>query len=601
MGTVDLKRSPFEIVGWAVLVLLLIATLIGAVRLNRAELPLLGDEATYAMQAASLAWDFDLTYNRQDYDRFVAHWGVAPKGLILQSRPGGDRLVYGKPPLYTLVTAPFVRVSPARGAVVANALMLAAAALLAARSLRGRIGAAAPLWVAAFVFASVAFAYVFWGDADLFLFASVAAGFSLVYLGDRRYARLDMPQVYQGEDTLPSKAVFYRWLGAGALLAVAVAYRPVYLVLFLPALLAARESAPGVRGRAAGGLILGAALLLSCSMGLQWLAGGDLTGYGGMRQGIYARKSFPEVDFPAADWNQRVEKKGNDSWLQREAVRPQPNPALLGWNVLYFFLGRNFGVLPYFLPLVLGFLAFQADRGRWLIPFAVGAAVLAFLLLRPFNFEGGGVLGNRYFLPLYPALWFLAARPARALWAPIVALLATPFLGLLWKDPTAYPLEGAFPRHISQTVQRWLPFETTQANAPGPQVSAGGGLWVKALSPNIWATGKGGGLSTVGGTEGEILVGSPQPLRALHFEFGARASSRLLVGGSELRPLLLRPDGGVLFEVPLGSERAVHRLWWGPYDYHLYAMRFRLPGAPTAPISLHILPSRDLIENDWEE
>ena len=37
---------------------------------------------------------------------------------------------------------------------------------------------------------------------------------------------------------------------------------------------------------------------------------------------------------------------------------------------------------------------------------------------------GGGVLGNRYFLPLYPALWFLAARPARALWAVAVALLA---------------------------------------------------------------------------------------------------------------------------------------------------------------------------------
>lgn len=604
MGTVDLKRSPFELVGWAALVLLLLATLIGAARLDRAKLPLLGDEATYAMQAASLAWDFDLTYTRQDYDRFVTHWGVPPEGLILQSREGSDRLVYGKPPLYALVIAPFVRVAPVRGPVVANALLLAAAALLAAGSLRNRIGPAAPLWVAVFVFASVAFSYVFWGDADLFLFAAVAAGFALVYQGDRRYAKGEIPQIYEGEGAVASRTFFLRWLGAGALLGVAVVYRPVYLVLLLPAILAAHESPPDRRGRAVGGLLLGAILLVLVSMGLQWLAGGDPTGYGGTRQGIYIRDAYPEVDFPAAKWDERVQREGNSSWLQSEAVKPRLNPKIAAWNLLYFLAGRNFGVLPYFLPLVLGFLAFRADRGRWLIPFAVVAAVAAFFLLRPFNFHGGGVLGNRYFLPLYPALWFLAARPSRALAPMAVALLAAPFVGTLWVHPTAYPLEGGFPRHVSQVAQRWLPYETTQATAPGQQVSIGGGLWVKILNPNLWPSGKGGGLRFVGGTEGELLVGSPQPLSALHFEFDRKAPSRLRVGdnrGKELRPLLLRPDGGLLFEVPLGSERAVHPLQWGPYDYHLYTLDFRLPGAPTTPIGLRILPSRDLIEDRWEE
>ena len=604
MGTVDLKRSPFEIVLWGALVLLLLATLIGALRLDRARLPLMGDEATYAMQAASLAWDFDLAYTRQDYDRFVAHWGVPPEGLILQSREESDRLVYGKPPLYALVIAPFVRASPVRGPVVANALLLAAAALLAARSLRNRIGPAAPLWVAVFVFASVAFAYVFWGDADLFLFTAVMAGFALIYQGDRRYAKGEIPQVYEGEGAVSSRAFFLRWIGAGALLGVAAVYRPVYLVLLLPAALAANDSPPDRRGRAVSGLALGAVVLILASMDLQWLAGGDATGYGGTRQGIYAREAYPEVDFPSAKWDEHVQREGNASWLQAEAVKPQLNPKLAAWNVLYFFLGRNFGVLPYFLPLVLGFLAFRADRGRWAVPFAVVAAVVAFFLLRPFNFHGGGVLGNRYFLPLYPALWFLAARPARALWAVVVALLAAPFVGSLWVHPTAYPLEGSFPRHVSQYARRWLPYETTQASAPGQQVSVGSGLWVKTLTPNLWPAGRGGSLRFVGGTEGELLIGSPQPLEGLHLEFDQRAPSRLLVGGNrgnELRPLLLRPDGGVLFEVPLGSERAVHPLGWGPYYYHLYTLDFRLPGAPTAPISLHILPARDLIENRWEE
>jgi len=599
MGAMDLRWNRLELAGWAVLGLLLLATLVGALRLDRSKLPLTGDEATYAMQAASLAWDFDLAYTRQDYDRFVTHWGVPPEGLILQNRPGNDRLVYGKPPLYALVIAPFVRVAPVRGPVVANALLLAAAALLAARSLRNRIGPAAPLWVAVFVFASVAFAYVFWGDADLFLFAAVAAGFALVYAGDRPFKRLDAPppQIYEGEDTETRGRSLARWLGAGALLGVAVAYRPVYLVLLLPAFLAARESPPDRRRRAVTGLVLGAGLLLLASMGTQWLAGGDATGYGGQRQGIYAREAYPEVDFPAAQWSQRVAREGNASWLQAAALKPQLNPRLAGWNAVYTLVGRNVGVLPYFLPMLLGFLAYRGDRGRWAIPLAAGAALVAFLLLRPFNFYGGGALGNRYFLPVYAALWFLAARPARPVWALIAALLAAPFLWPLWAHPTAYPFgENGEYRYVSKVAQRWLPYETTQSAVPGREVSVGSGLWVKIQSHNVWPSGKSGGLRIAGGSQGELLVGSPQPLGDLHLEFDERAPSRLMVGDREFRPLLLRPNGHVLFEIPLGSERAIHPLSWGPYDYHLYELDFHLPGAPATPIGFHVLPPRDLIQ-----
>ncbi len=145
----------------------------------------MGDEATYAMQALSLAHDLDLAYSRADYDRFVALWGGQPDGLVLQSRDGGRHLTYGKPSLYALAVAPFVRLAPVRGALVANALFLAWAAVAAGRALRRHLGAGAPWWVAAFVFASVAFAYVFWVHADLFLLATAAVGLALAYGGDR--------------------------------------------------------------------------------------------------------------------------------------------------------------------------------------------------------------------------------------------------------------------------------------------------------------------------------------------------------------------------------------------------------------------------------
>jgi hypothetical protein len=598
----DLRREPLEAAGWAGLALLLLLTLIGALRLDRAKLPLMGDEATYSMQAASLVHDFDLRYDRGDYDRFVAAWGVPPEGLILQSRPGSSRLVYGKPPLYALVLAPFVAVAPVRGAAVANALLLAVAALLAARALRNRIGRAAPLWVAAFVFGSVAFTYVFWGESDLFLFAAVAAGYALAYWSDPQYSagELRAPQIYQGEDTEPPRTSLARWLGAGALVGIAVVYRPVYLVLLVPVLLAAWEAPAGRRRGALAGVVLGALAIAGLSAGIQWLAGGDPTAYGGQRQGIYTQRAYPEVDFPAAQWAQKVESGGNASWLQAAAVRPQLNPRLLGWNAVYFLIGQNVGILPFFLPLLLGFVAFRPDRGRWAIPLAVGAASLAFLLLRPFSFYGGGALGNGYFLPLYPALWFLAGRPLRAVWAPLAVLAASLFLGPLWSRPTGYPLENGEYRHVSELARRWLPFETTQSSLPGDQVAIGGGLWVRLLDHTVWPAEGGRGLRIAGGTTGEMLVGSPRPLRSLYVELDEHAPSRLGVGeGNDakvVRPLLLKPNGGLLFDVPLGSERAVHPLAWGTQDYHLYRLRLDLTSAPTMPIALKLRPPGELIQ-----
>ena len=118
---------------WGALAVLLVATFLGAMTFQRDGWPeMVGDEATYAMQAASLAWDFALAYTREDYDRHVEHWGAPPDGLILQSRDGGESLIYGKPFPYALAVAPFVRLAPVRGAGVANVLFLALAAVPAA-------------------------------------------------------------------------------------------------------------------------------------------------------------------------------------------------------------------------------------------------------------------------------------------------------------------------------------------------------------------------------------------------------------------------------------------------------------------------------------
>ncbi|HYU33809.1 MAG TPA: hypothetical protein VEW48_16780 [Thermoanaerobaculia bacterium] len=578
--------------GWAVLGALLLATLVGACLFDRTGRPsLVGDEATYAMQAASLAWDFDLAYARTDYERFVSQWGGPPDGLILQSGDGGAHITYGKPFLYALAIAPFVRVAPVRGGLIANVVYLAVAAALASWALRRRLGDAAPLWVAVFLYASVAFGYAFWVHADLFLLATTAAGLALVYSSGRG-PHDPLPSLY--EEPRP-KRIFLRWLLAGALLAVAGAFRPFYLALLLPAALAAR--AEEKRRPALLGLLSGALALLLVTALVQQLSGGSWSGYGGERGGFYPRTGYPEVDFPASQWSQVLRQWGNTSWLQEGGVEPSYNAKLLAWNVLYLIAGRNVGVLPYFLPLLAGFLAFARDRGRWAIPLAVGLAVLGFLVLRPFNFYGGGgAIANRYFLPLYPAFWFLAGRRLSARWTVPVAALAGAFLYPLWLHPTAFPVgeDGRY-RHVGAVAERLLPYETTQSHIPGGQDFSANGLWFKLLSHSVYRVEGTGKLRLVGDNRGEILVGSPQPIAGLYVRFGVEAPTHLEAGGEDLRPTIFHPDGGITFEVPLPHARAVHPMWWTWNDYYLYALDLRLPGAAAAPVELDIQPAQSLI------
>jgi hypothetical protein len=541
---------------WAVLGLLLLATLAAAASLDRRAWPdLLGDEATYLMEAQSLAWDFDIRYTRTDYDRFVAQWGKKPDGLILQSADGGKTLVYGKPAGYPLFLAPFERVSPIRGAAVANALILGVAAIVAGRALQRRIGSVAPVWVAAWVFASVTFAYVFWIHSDLFLMCLVAIALALAYGG--------APEVRSRPG---------RWVAVGVLLGIVILSRPLYAGLLLPAALAV----PRERRRVGIALAVGVAVLALLASGASLAARGTWTSYGGDRQSFYSYTGFPGQDPAAGPWGEQIAERGTHSWVKEETLEMGFDPRQTAWNVLYYLAGRHVGLLPYFLPLVLGLLAFRPGEGRWSLLFAVAAAAAALFWLRPFNFYGGGgAIANRYFLPLYPAFWFLAARPVRPVWGALaaagVAILATPFLLPLWSAPRAFPIapEGGY-RYVGDFARRWLPYETTLSHLKpsGQEDFVHHGLWIKLLTPSLRPEANGARIRLAPGAHGELLVGSGQPLAALRLRLPPQGPKSLAVTGAELVQAIPRPDGGVTLELR-PRLRAHHRMWWMK-DFYLY-------------------------------
>jgi hypothetical protein len=566
---------------WAVLGLLLAATLAGALTFDPRSWPgRVGDEATYLMQAQSLAWDLDLRYSRRDYDRFVQQWGTKPDGLILQSGDGGRTLVYAKPASYALWIAPFLRLSPLRGAAVANVLLLALAAGLAARTLERRLGPAAPLWVAVWIFASVAFAYVFWAHSDLFLMSLVAIALALAYGGPR--AGEEPPEA-------PGRAAA-RWAAAGFLLGLVLASRPFYGILLLPVTLAVPATR---RGLGIAALMAGAAVAVLGS-GLTHLAEADSwTPYSGERQSFDATSGFPEVDLPAASWQQRGTGRGNRSWLPSDMVGPR----LIAWNTLYLLAGRDVGILPYFLPLLLGLAAFRRGEGRGALILAALVAMAGFVLTRPFNFYGGGgAIANRYFLPVYPAFWFAAGRPARAWWALLAAALAAPFLLPLWHSPRTFFLdESNGYRYVTDAARRLLPFETTQSHLKpsGGEDFTHNGLWIKPLATSVRPEADGAGIRVGPAGRGELLVGSSRRLPGLRMIVAPPAPPKLAVSGAEVSSSHPRPRGGSVLLLRFQGPSAVHRMWWSEDEkpFYLYQIRLDAPAGftfqlqPLAPLA----------------
>jgi hypothetical protein len=546
------KRLFLDAPGWAVLLALLLAVLAGTLFGDRAARPPeQAEEPTYALQASSLAWDFDLKYSEQDYRRYVDQWGARPRAIDLESPDGGRTQVFARPFYHALVAVPFVRVLPYRGMRVMNALLLAAAAILAAWALGKHFGPAAPVWVAVFVFASATFSYVFLATADIFLVAVTAVGFALIYAAQPEPI---LPSVYQGSGAW-SWSGFWgmgaRWLAIGALLAIPGTYRLPYLLLLAAAAVALHRSLARLRPVAWVGLVLGAAAIFALTSFVQTAAGGD-------------------------------------PFWSLAGLRPVLDPSLLVWNGIYFLLGRSVGLLPYFLPAVLAIAAFRSDRGRWALLAAAGLASLAFLVLRPYDFAGvGGGLGNRLFLPLYAALWFLPARPLRAWWAVAAALLAAPYLLPLWTSATS----AASPE--PSRVAAWLPYEATQQDLPGDWWVYDG-IRVKPTSRNVWRAEHGSDLRIAGAETGGLVAASVEPLTGLVLDFDRNAPSRLVANGQELRPTMLRPDGSVSFEIPLGSSRT-HPMGRMGGEAHVYQVRFRLPEAPAKPIGFRIRAARNLV------
>ena len=431
-----------------------------------------GDEATYVSMGLSAAYDRDLTYERRDVERFFGLYKSGPDGIFLKRgrqirarvdasapflhilqtpdrRP--DRLYFGKALVYGIVAAPFVRLFGLNGFLVLQVLLLFGAGVCGYRFLAATSPPGPALvFTLAFIGASCVPVYVVFIAPEILNFSLVVCAY---------FCWLYKEAAPSGKGVLRSGRSDYL---SAALLSVATYSNPRHVLLIAPIVLWFWWRKRWIDGLQVGAAFGALTVLLFSATALNT---GEFNYQGGERKS-FSLGAYPFDGAQPDPWESAgAEKSTNDSDADN-VFRDFPNR--FSHNVWYFLVGRHFGFIPYFFP---GFVAvllwmFSRERTRpWRVftLATVCGSAIALLVFAPFTWSGGGgPPGNRYFMSVYAALFFIT--PPLSSFAP--GLFAWAGGALFTAKMLMNPFVAA--RHPSETTERGfarrLPVELTMAN-----------------------------------------------------------------------------------------------------------------------------------------
>ena len=453
-----------------------------------------GDAATYYSMGHSLAADFDFEFRREDLVRVWREFATGPEGIFLKrgrdvhgvqltgappffditstQDPDPERLYYGKGFIDPLFAAPFVWLFGTNGFLVLHAILMTlcfacAYAFLVARS----APVPSALFAGAFLLLSVAPVYMVWLTPDFFnLAVTLLAYFFWTY-----------KEVAGEAHAVPVGAVTRRWLLtprsdviAAVLLGIVSFSKPTNILLVGPPLALLLWRRQWWRGIAVG------TVFATVFVGLfAWNVAitGEWNYQGGEDRGTFY-SSDPDLGgpriggFPFQTERHTFDTTGIIRETNRVAVEVlATSDALLHVfrrNLGYFFFGRHTGFVPYFFAGAVAIVLFLlAPRRRplwqWLTLAGGLGSAIALILYMPYTYSGGGgPVGNRYFLGVYPLFLFIVP-PLTSLAAPLVAVAGGAlFTAQLVLSPFTVSFSPS--NHVKSGPYRLLPAEMTLLN-----------------------------------------------------------------------------------------------------------------------------------------
>jgi hypothetical protein len=445
--------SAWTIALWTAFGLALASIAYGVARFDFRSNPVAGDQASFVMQSASLAFDHDLAYTRRDARRWRRlGWTANPSGLFYQRNRDGFAL--GKPYGFSLATAPFVRVlGLVRGIPVAQLAIFGVLLAASAAILRTRYrGATIPLLLGAFYLASYPYLYLYVVHAELFL-AMLVAVFWLLILTFVRTRR---------------EPILYLAVGVGAFLIAEKLWFTTLVAPICAVVVWEERKRAAVKALA----VMAAALLLSVGPYLYYSDFRAFTPYGGASR-YYASWAGGAVAFDPASPPLNLQRTYTDrmltpGWL----ARTMSDPARLRQvppSIAYYFLGGHTGLIV-FIPIAALLVAAawvlvrRLDRYGLAVLAGLTACVTGYVLLFPTNYYGGGQsIGNRYFVQFAPTVLALATL------VPLRDRIVQAFCGfsivlsVLFLWPHHRSPQNAFLRpDRTSALQRIMPLETNQ-------------------------------------------------------------------------------------------------------------------------------------------
>jgi hypothetical protein len=483
LGQVSIAALGIVLIAWAL-----------TVDFPRSVSGFFGDAATYYSLGHSLAADFDFEFRRDDLVRVWKEFPTGPEGIFLKRGrdvqgltwssslpffeitstpdPDSNRLYYAKGFIYPLFAAPFVRLFGTNGFLVLHAILMTMCFACAYGFLVARSAPIPSLMFAtAFLLLSVAPVYMVWLTPDFFNLALVLIA----------YFFWSYKEVVAESQTACPGAWRRRWLLsprsdviAAILLGIASFSKPTNLLLIFPvlALLLWRR-----QWRRA--LTIGVVFDIVFVGLFAWNVAitGEWNYQGGVDRGTFYSAdpdgAGPRIGgFPFQTAQHSFDTTGIIRETNRVPVEVLTSAdALLHvfrYNLGYFFFGRHTGFVPYFFAGVIAIILFcwrpkQRPAWQWLtIATGLGSAIVLILYM-PYSYSGGGgPVGNRYFLGVYPVFLF-ATPPLASAAAPLMALAGSAlFTAQLILNPFTVSFRPA--EHVKSGPYRWLPAELTLLN-----------------------------------------------------------------------------------------------------------------------------------------
>ena len=489
------------------------------------------DEATYVAMALSVAHDGDLAFEAHDLERFYQTYHIGPEGIFLkrgatvtyrfngafpfvhrETRPDNqpDRLYFGKSFIASVAAAPFVRLAGLNGFLLFHVMLFAAMIWLGYRFLAAQSPSGLAVgYTVAFFAASIVPLYAIFLTSETFLVTCVFVAYFLWFYKE------------VAPNPEEKRSGFLFGVGsdvAGAvLLGLAVFAKPLpSAFLVLPPVvwaLTRRQLWSGIRIGTVSVLVAAIGFAVNASISGEFNYQGGVerrTFYGGTTNGF----PFEPPDVP---FEQKGAQRATNEVVVEERLGPTGFVTLLGTNMGYFLVGRHFGFVPFFFPGVVTIGLFFWNRGsrrawQWAI---FGTAVLSAVglaIYMPYTWSGGGgPPGNRYFLSVYAAIFFLTP-PLTSLVAPVLAGLGgSLFVAHILMNPFVASKRPYL--NVERGLLRMLPVELTMVNdlpimndAPRARVRYGRGpLLLYYLDHNAYPP-ESPGIWVAAGRRADIIV-----------------------------------------------------------------------------------------------